>query len=151
MYNEQCNIVSDLLPLYVDGLTSEETNLVISKHLEECSECKKEYEALKTEINTSVDNKYITGVKEINYLKKINLYQRINLVLGAIISFILGACIPVLKVGIPIFFRGYIPDYYLARLQIAWHIGLLKMTFSGIVVCILYLIIMFIVKKRIKK
>ena len=33
----QCNIVNDLLPLYMDDLTSEETNSFIKKHLEAVS------------------------------------------------------------------------------------------------------------------
>ena len=39
----QCNIVNDLLPLYMDDLTSEETNSFIKKHLEECQNCQNEY------------------------------------------------------------------------------------------------------------
>ena len=71
-----------------------------------------------------------------------------NFVLGAIISFLFGACLPVLKVDIPVLLNGAVPDYYLARLQIAWHIGLLKMTVSGVIVCLIYMIIMFIIKKK---
>lgn len=56
--------------------------------------------------------------------------------------------LPVLKVGIPVLLNGAVPDYYLARLQIAWHIGLLKMTVSGVIVCLIYMIIMFIIKKK---
>lgn len=50
--------------------------------------------------------------------------------------------------GIPVLLNGAVPDYYLARLQIAWHIGLLKMTVSGVIVCLIYMIIMFIIKKK---
>ena len=73
---------------------------------------------------------------------------KMNFVFGAIISFLFGACLPVLKVGIPVLLNGAVPDYYLARLQIAWHIGLLKMTVSGVIVCLIYMIIMFIIKKK---
>ena len=48
----------------------------------------------------------------------------------------------------PVLLNGAVPDYYLARLQIAWHIGLLKMTVSGVIVCLIYMIIMFIIKKK---
>lgn len=143
----QCDIVSDLLPLYVDNLTSESTNTFIKNHLDECPSCQKEYCDLKAEL---CDSKNSTKIQEIEYLKKINIYQNVNLILGAIISFLFGACIPALRVGIPIFLSGSIPEYYLARLQIAWHIGLLKMFLSGIVVCGLYCLVMFWVRKKIK-
>ena len=151
MKNEiQCNIVSDLLPLYVDGLTSENTNTFIQKHLEECSDCQKEYQTFQIELGSSKNSSDATVTREVNYLKKIKTYQNINLVLGAIISFLFGMCLPVLRVGIPVILGGAIPEYYLARLQMAWHIGLLKMLVSGICVCISYLFIMFLVRRKVR-
>lgn len=144
----QCNIVNDLLPLYMDDLTSEETNSFIKKHLEECQNCQNEYRTFKVELSNSANRNNAAKMQEIDYLKKINMYQKMNFVLGAIISFLFGACLPVLKVGIPVLLNGAVPDYYLARLQIAWHIGLLKMTVSGVIVCLIYMIIMFIIKKK---
>ena len=41
-----CNIVSDLLPLYADGVVSAETKKEIELHLSECPKCKAEYEYL---------------------------------------------------------------------------------------------------------
>ena len=35
----KCYIVQDLLPLYLDCLTSDETNTAIEKHLSECNVC----------------------------------------------------------------------------------------------------------------
>lgn len=35
----KCEIIRDLLPLYADGLTSEESNRLIEEHIESCSEC----------------------------------------------------------------------------------------------------------------
>lgn len=37
----KCNIVKDLMPLYAEGLCSEETAEEIREHLEACPECKK--------------------------------------------------------------------------------------------------------------
>jgi predicted anti-sigma-YlaC factor YlaD len=42
-----CNIVTDLLPSYTDGLTSEESNQLIEEHLTSCESCKKEYMMMK--------------------------------------------------------------------------------------------------------
>ena len=46
----ECKIVQDLLPNYVEGLTNEETNLFIEEHLRECNTCKKMFNNMKTEI-----------------------------------------------------------------------------------------------------
>ncbi len=37
----KCSIVQDLLPLYADNLTSNETNIAIEDHLSECETCAK--------------------------------------------------------------------------------------------------------------
>lgn len=39
-----CAIVRDLLPLYFDGETTEETTAFIKQHLEECQECREYFE-----------------------------------------------------------------------------------------------------------
>ncbi|MBE6052316.1 MAG: zf-HC2 domain-containing protein [Clostridium sartagoforme] len=38
-----CNIIKDLLPMYVDEISSEETNNCIKEHFDRCDDCKKEY------------------------------------------------------------------------------------------------------------
>lgn len=41
-----CNIIKDLLPLYIESLESEETRICIDEHLSECDACKKELEQM---------------------------------------------------------------------------------------------------------
>lgn len=50
-----CNIIRDLLPLYVEGLVSHDTEILVEEHLEDCNECKKELEALKGSRNLPMD------------------------------------------------------------------------------------------------
>lgn len=45
-----CSVIQDLLPLYHDGVCSEETTILIETHLANCTECKNELESLHTEI-----------------------------------------------------------------------------------------------------
>ncbi len=35
-----CNVVKDLIPLYIDDCCSEESSIIVREHLENCSECK---------------------------------------------------------------------------------------------------------------
>ena len=38
-----CNLVKDLLPLYIDNVCSEESREIVEQHLAECSDCKAYY------------------------------------------------------------------------------------------------------------
>ena len=44
-----CSIAKDLMPLYMDGVLSEETTEVMKAHLEGCENCRKEYEIMEQE------------------------------------------------------------------------------------------------------
>lgn len=41
-----CNVIKDLLPLYHDGVCSDESRTIVEEHLQECSECRQYYEML---------------------------------------------------------------------------------------------------------
>lgn len=43
MIELKCEIVQDLLPMYVEDLVSEETKKMITSHLEECKDCQSVY------------------------------------------------------------------------------------------------------------
>ena len=50
MENEKiCKIVQDLLPNYIENLTSKETNIFIEGHLNTCSNCKNILENMKND------------------------------------------------------------------------------------------------------
>ncbi len=42
-----CNIINDLIPLYIDGYCSEESEKAINEHIEKCASCKKLLEDMK--------------------------------------------------------------------------------------------------------
>ena len=43
MSKTNCNIVRDVLPLYLDGEASKETSEMVEEHLAECEECRYYY------------------------------------------------------------------------------------------------------------
>lgn len=47
-----CNIINDLLPLYVDHLCSQDTAAFIEEHLQSCDQCKHLLEMFQTEIKS---------------------------------------------------------------------------------------------------
>ena len=71
----KCEIIRDLLPLYIDGLTSKESNQEIEKHLKNCEECQKYYQ----EMTGGIDNfSVITNeeIEDVNLIKKIKKKNR---------------------------------------------------------------------------
>ncbi len=45
-----CNLIKDLLPLYIDGVCAEETKEMIEAHLAECSECREELRLMRSNL-----------------------------------------------------------------------------------------------------
>ena len=64
---EKCKIVQDLLPNYIDKLTSKETNSFVEKHLKECKECHEIIENMKKSIEKERNE---LNKKTIKYAKK---------------------------------------------------------------------------------
>lgn len=95
-----CNIVRDLLPIYIDGLTSEETAIEIQEHLKGCVECTKLFEEMSCpmeSINLEAEN------REINYLKKIKARSIKKLVIIiAVILFIFSILTYLFVIGSPV-------------------------------------------------
>ncbi len=88
-----CNIVRDLLPSYVEKLTSEQSNEAVTEHIKECSSCSQYLDELKQSIGC---NKAAPG--EIDYLKKVRRRMKkssyisigiLSLVAAALLSLIL--------------------------------------------------------------
>lgn len=64
-----CKIVQDLLPNYIDNLTSEETSDYIKNHLAHCNNCNEIYNKMNLKLK---DNAEKSTNKEINFFKKYN-------------------------------------------------------------------------------
>ena len=50
-----CSVVADLLPIYLEKMTSEETNALVVEHLKECPACRKRLEELQAPAVMPVD------------------------------------------------------------------------------------------------
>ncbi|MCQ2465569.1 MAG: zf-HC2 domain-containing protein [Oscillospiraceae bacterium] len=83
MSRKNCEIIKDLLPLYADGICSEESRKMVTEHIASCDECRKELEMMQTEIN--IKEQIDTDIKAI---KKIRKKIRTGKIIAVILSFI---------------------------------------------------------------
>lgn len=95
-----CNVVKDLLPLYVDEVLSTDSQKLVEGHLDTCGACKKYYAELKQDnvVQTSCaikDKEVFRRVK-----RKVNM-QKIIAVCAAVLAVVLLA----VGLGYGIFFR----------------------------------------------
>lgn len=72
MEKENCDIIGDLLPSYLDGICSKQTKHYVEQHLESCESCKKKAELLK---KTDFSVKKLEQ-KEIDAIKKVKGHIR---------------------------------------------------------------------------
>ena len=51
--NTSCEIILDLIPLYLDDVCSEDSKRIVEKHISECESCRREFSGMKHEIKTA--------------------------------------------------------------------------------------------------
>ena len=96
-----CAVVRDLLPSYIDKLTSEETNGAVERHLEGCEDCRKVLAAMQGEGGPAAEENK-AGTKEIDYLKKVRTGTWKRVIAGIVAAafvFGAGAWIKVHRIG----------------------------------------------------
>lgn len=69
-----CEIIEDLLPLYIDEVCSEESKKMVEDHLCECSACKKKLDEMKK--NFLEDETIMNNIKEAKPIR--NLSEKWN-------------------------------------------------------------------------
>lgn len=86
--NNECKIVEDLLPMYVDNLTNDVTNKFIEDHLAKCPECKQKLLDIQHEVDIELND--IDLDAEIDGLKKIK--KRTRLIITSCIIGVIALC-----------------------------------------------------------
>lgn len=82
-----CNIVRDLLPLYVDGVLEKESIEEIKEHLQTCAECRELFETMKSDVIPTAKEAPTIQIPELkNLLKRIKMQ---NLIIAGIVIVIL--------------------------------------------------------------
>ena len=85
MKNEiNCEIIKDLLPLYVDKLVSEETKNIVEEHIEECDNCKSTLEDMNPVEKINPED----NIKQVDCFKKIKKKSRKKIVISILLGMI---------------------------------------------------------------
>lgn len=95
MNKRECEIVKDLLPNYIDKLTSRETNDFIEEHIQTCEDCKKIYDDMKNEFykQEKIEKESINFFKK--HKKKLNILRTL---IGILLVILLGLSIYTAKI-----------------------------------------------------
>ncbi len=89
MRNE-CNIIRDLLPLYVEKMVSSDTVAFIEEHLKDCEACRKEYEGIK-EPHPTKEISHAAPLLKLSRKMKIKRIQTIALTAVFVIALFVSA------------------------------------------------------------
>ncbi len=92
MYNF-CKIVQDLLPNYMEKTTFDETNQFIEEHLEQCEECTRVYNNMKSNLEVPTENidKGVDYMKKVNKeVKHLKFWKKVLIVIASIIGILAG-------------------------------------------------------------
>ena len=93
----KCEIIRDLLPSYVDGLTSEESKREIAAHVAECAPCKEILEQMQEEVQEKAPKEK----------RKINPFRKFNRRMMSAVAVAVVICIGVGGFGYKAFARGF--------------------------------------------
>lgn len=59
-----CNVIQDLLPLYMDQVVSEDSRILVEEHLKECQKCRTCLSEMEAEVPISYDEEQREKAKQ---------------------------------------------------------------------------------------
>lgn len=102
-----CEVIKDVLPLYIDGVASEGTRNLVEEHIRTCNSCKVELEMLSGEVAIPVSKE--AEVEEANLLGRMKKSWKKKQIRVAVISVILSAVVIVGAYFLAVFPMTVIP------------------------------------------
>ena len=96
----KCEVINDLLPLYVDDVLSKESRELVEEHISECENCRKTLENMSGKVSIPVskelrmdDTKHLKGLKKIvKHYKVLAVIFGVIAVLGILMATTLIMC-----------------------------------------------------------
>ena len=94
--SDKCNLIKDILPLYVEDMVSADTREFVSEHLENCAECRAEFKRMRKaakfipDANLNTDIVPLKRVKRDLYVKRLQTICFTVILACAIVTIIFG-------------------------------------------------------------
>lgn len=107
-----CAVVRDLLPNYVEGLTSEETGQAVERHLRSCPDCAAKQAAM---VGPELASRLEEERKELDYLKRVKRRSRFRLAAAVVCTVLViagGFAAKIFLIGTPIQPQTYALRHY---------------------------------------
>ncbi len=98
MTKMNCDVIKDMLPLYVEDLASDSTRKIVEEHLDICEECRKEKVSLCTEMTMPRNN----DTKIIKNIENTLFRKRIATILASVLTMALIFVLILLNLHAPI-------------------------------------------------
>lgn len=116
-----CILVQDLLPLYIEELTSAESDQLLQDHLASCADCRARESLLRSEADAALRKQKQEDDAELNYLKKIRRSgsRKLMAAIAAMLVLLIAVCGTAVKLYgtgtdtdyiVDIFKVDYVPD-----------------------------------------
>lgn len=131
----KCEIIQDLLPSYIEKLTSLHSNEEIENHLQTCESCLQSYHEMTATANLNVPIVDKEEVNKLNYFKKVKS-KNIKVIVLSILSVIIlvAALIGLFVIGFPVSSKDVTIDYQKTKTHLEVHLTLENgkdLVFSG--------------------
>ena len=81
-----CNIIGDLLPLYVEGVASEDTAAFVKEHLEHCERCHTAWEEMNRGTSSPKENNMEEGLPIKTLKKRMKRRKMATIILSALLT-----------------------------------------------------------------
>lgn len=145
MNKDTCDIVKDLLPLYIDDILSDSSKALVEDHIETCSECRKDLGSYSKKVVLPMDTD-IEPFKKISYKFKIQKMS-IALLLSVIMLFLVS------RIIVPFSYDDSLVPARDSITDIMYYYGILFVGyyFSFAIVCVnvfKYIYVLFVNKKQ---
>lgn len=130
----KCEIVQDLLPSYIEKLTSVHSNEEIEKHLQSCESCLQFYNEMTATANLSVPIIDKEEVNKLNYFKKVKKEYKNSHFSVLSVLILATALIGLFVIGFPVSSKDVVIDYQKTKDRLEVHLTLENgkdLVFSG--------------------
>lgn len=121
----KCEIIQDLLPSYIEKLTSLHSNEEIEKHLASCDNCLQTYKEMTAPADLNVPMVDTEEMDKLNYFKKVKKKNMQTLILSILLVLLLAAAlIKLFVIGFPVASKDITIEYKKNMTNLEFHLTL---------------------------